>query len=114
MIFVVETEERALYVFPDENAAIAHCEGLDVETAVWLFWDDAGHPLEPHFIISNQRGFFGSKNGVYSLIPSSADHHAVLDEAIEEVLNFESKAPLNSLAGVRAHIKSSARGENNA
>ncbi|WP_428506894.1 hypothetical protein [Roseateles sp.] len=114
MIFVVETQERAIYVFSDENEAIAHCEGLDVEAAVWLFWDDAGRPLEPHFTVPNQRGFFGSKNGVYTLVPSSTDHHAVLDEALEEILNFEGKAPLNSLAGVRAHINSSARAGNDA
>ena len=114
MIFVVETEERALYAFPGEREAIAYCEGLDVEAAVWLFWDDAGRPLEPHFIIPNKRGFFASKNGVYELVPAAPDHHAVLDEAIEEVLNFEADAPFNSLAGVRAHLQSHAGRGNDA
>ena len=106
MIFVAETEERALYVFPGEKEAIANCEGLDVEAAVWLFWDDAGRPLEPLFTIPNKRGFFGSKNGVYVLVPAAPNHHAVLDEAIEEILTFEAEAPFNSMAGVRAHIES--------
>ncbi len=47
MIFVVETEEQTLYVFPQESEAVAHCEGLDIEAAIWLFWDNAGKPLAP-------------------------------------------------------------------
>ena len=45
MIFAVETEERALAVFPTQDEAIAYCEGLDVEAATWLFWAADGSPL---------------------------------------------------------------------
>ncbi len=48
MIFVVETEEHSLRVFLSEAEAVAHCEGLDVEAGVWLFWDDRGEPLDLH------------------------------------------------------------------
>ncbi len=58
MIFVVETEERTLRVFQSDVEAVAHCEGLDVEAGVWLFWNDRGEPLEPHFSVPNQRGLF--------------------------------------------------------
>jgi hypothetical protein len=54
VIFAVETEEQTLYVFPDEAAGVAYCEGLDVEAATWLFWDAAGLPLEPEFITPKQ------------------------------------------------------------
>ena len=37
MIFAVETEERALTVFPNEGDAVAYCEGLDVEAATGEF-----------------------------------------------------------------------------
>lgn len=106
MIFAAETEERTLYVFSSEKDAIANCEGLDVEAAVWLFWDDAGRPLEPRFTIPNKRGLFGSKNGVYELVPAAPNHHAALIEAVENIVAFEAEAPFNSIAGVRAYVES--------
>lgn len=106
MIFAVETEERTLIAFPSELDAVAYCEGLDVEAAVWLFWNDRGEPLEPKFTLPNKRGLFVVQNGTYSLVPASQNHHADLMEALDEVLNFESSAPLNSSEGVLAYLKS--------
>jgi hypothetical protein len=105
MIFAVETEERTLIAFAGQAEAVAYCEGLDVEAAVWLFWDDRGEPLEPQFSVPNKRGFFGSRNGTYSLVPASPNHHAHLAEAVDEVLNFEGAAPFNSAQGARAHLE---------
>lgn len=105
MIFAVETEERTLMSFVDEAAAVSYCEGLDVEAAVWLFWNDRGEPLEPHFSIPNKRGFFSVHNGVYSLVDSNVDHHAVLDEALDEILTFENDPPFDSAEGVRNYLR---------
>ena len=58
MIFAVETEERTLRVSKDEAEAVAACDGLDVEAAVWLFWSNDGMPLEPVFTTPNKRGIF--------------------------------------------------------
>jgi hypothetical protein len=107
MIFVAETEERALYVFPSEAEAIANCEGLDVDAALWLFWDDSGQPLEPHFSVPNKRGLFTVTNGAYTLVPAARDHHAPLGEALDEILYFGSMPPFNSEAGVRNYLASS-------
>jgi hypothetical protein len=104
MIFAVATDECTLTAFESESAAVAACEGLDVEAADWLFWDDRGRPLEPHFSVPNKRGFFVVENGVYSLVPATPDHHADLGEALEEVLNFASPAPFNSAEGVREYL----------
>ncbi|MBN8284255.1 hypothetical protein [Zoogloea sp.] len=104
MIFVAETEERSLYKFPTEAEAIAHCEGLDVEAAIWLFWDDSGSPLEPLFSVPNMRGLLTVANGVYTLVPAAAEHHGSLAEVLYEILHFEAQAPFNSEAGVRSHI----------
>ncbi|MGV3570848.1 MAG: hypothetical protein ACO1PB_09625 [Ramlibacter sp.] len=105
MIFAVETEERTLMTFPGEAEAVAHCEGLDVEAAVWLFWNDRGEPLEPKFSVPNKRGLFAARNGIYSLVPAGPDHHAVLDEALNEILTFESLAPFDSAEGVRDYLR---------
>ena len=104
MIFAVATDECTLTAFENEAAAVAACEGLDVEAADWLFWDDRGNPLEPLFSIPNMRGLFVVQNGVYSLVPANPDHHACLSEALDEILNFASRPPLNSAEGLRAYL----------
>ena len=105
MIFAIETEERTLIAFTGEAEAVAYCEGLDVEAAIWCFWSDSGDPLEAEFSAPNKRGVFGSSNGTYSLVPASPNHHAHLLEALDEVLTFESAAPFNSAQSVRAYLE---------
>jgi hypothetical protein len=104
MIFAVETEERTLYSFPSAEAAIAYCEALDVEAAVWLFWDDTGRPLEPRFTVQNKRRVFVLQNGSYVLVPACEQHHAPLDEALSYIVHFDSAGALNSAHGVRDYI----------
>lgn len=91
--------------FAGQAEAVAYCEGLDVEAAVWLFWNERGEPLEPQFSVPNKRGLFWSSNGAYSLVPASPNHHAHLSEALDEVLNFEATAPFDSAQGVRAYLE---------
>ena len=104
MIFAVATDECTLTAFKSEAAAIAKCEGLDVEAADWLFWDDRGKPLEPLFSTPNKRGLFMVQNGVYSLVPATPNHHADRGEALDAVRNFASPAPFDSAEGVRAYL----------
>ena len=104
MIFAVETEEQTLRVFPDEAAAVSYCEGLDVEAAIWLFWDNAGTPLQPEFITPNKCGLFTVKNGTYRLVKADPDHHAELLEALEHIKAVEGPAQMNSLSAVRRHL----------
>ena len=109
MIFAIETEERTLRAFETEAEAIAACEGLDVEAAIWLFWSNDGTPLEPVFTVPNRRGFLIVTNGAYYLKPAGAIHHAHLREAVDEVLSFEGPEPANSAAAVKAHLDAAAR-----
>jgi hypothetical protein len=109
MIFVVETEECTLRAFPTEEEAIANCEGLDVEAAVWLFWNDRGEPLEPEFSVPNKRGLFAVRSGIYSLIPATLNHHANLEEALDEILNYEGPPPFSSAEAVRDYVGSQTR-----
>lgn len=104
MIFAVATDERTLVTFESEESAVSACEGLDVEAADWLFWDDRGNPLEPLFSVVNKRGLFLMQNGVYSLVPAKPGHHASLDETLNEILNFASCPPFNSAEGVREYL----------
>lgn len=104
MIFAVQTEERALTVFPNESEAVAYCEGLDVEAGVWLFWASDGSPLEAEFTVPNTRGVFVVGNGNYHLAPAATDHHANLGEALDEILRLEPNHFFRSLEDIRIHL----------
>jgi hypothetical protein len=105
LIFAVETEEQTLRVFRDEAHAVSHCEGLDVEAAIWLFWDNDGRPLEAEFTEPNRRGLLFVRNGRYRLVKARPDHHADLLEALERIKTVEGPPPLDSIAGVRDHLR---------
>ena len=105
MIFAVETEERTLRTFTNDTEAIAACEGLDVEAAIWLFWSNDGTPLEPVFTVPNKRGLFTVKNGTYFLRPAETLHHAHLREGVDKVLTFEGPEPLTSALAVKAYLR---------
>lgn len=98
------SHERTLVAFDSEAAAVAACEGLDVEAADWLFWEDLGNPLEPLFSVPNKRGLSVVQNGIYSLVPAKPDHHADLNEALDAVLNFESPPPFHNAESVRDYV----------
>lgn len=104
MIFAVETEERALKVFPTEGDVVAYCEGIDVEAATWLFWAADGSALEAEFITPNKRGWFSVQSGTYRLIPASPEHHAHLAEALHEIVRLEPTPLFKSLLQVREHL----------
>jgi hypothetical protein len=104
IIFAVATDERTLVVFESEAAAVASCEGLDVEAAGWLFWDEKGDPLQPEFITPNKRGLFVAANGTYHLVKADPLHHAELLEALEHIAAVEGPPPLDSVAGIQRHV----------
>src|SRR6266498_1398186 len=49
MIFAFATDDRTLFVFPNEAKACSYAEGIDVEDGVWLFFAEDGTPLVPAF-----------------------------------------------------------------
>jgi hypothetical protein len=104
IIFGVTTDERTLVVFESEAAAVASCEGLDVEAADWLFWDERGDPLQPEFITPNKRGLFAVANGTYHLVKADPLHHAELLDALEHIAAVEGPPPLDSVAGIQRHL----------
>jgi hypothetical protein len=105
IVFAAETEERSLYTFASEVEAIAYCEGLDVEAAIWLFWDWAGKPLAPVFSTANKRGLLVAQSGTYRLTAAEPNHHTLLSDVMHEFTAFEGSHPFNSRAGVLAHLR---------
>ncbi len=104
MIFAAETEECSLHVFPDAFTAAAYCEGLDVESTVWVFWDDDGSPLQPQFTIPNKRGLFTAMSGIYHLVPVLGDHRPALGESLGQIRQVIGEWPFNSVRSVRDYL----------
>jgi hypothetical protein len=102
MIFAVATDEKSLLVFPSAEAAIAYCEGIDVQAGSWLFWDSRGIALQPEFLTQNHHGQFVVGSGAYQLIP--APSHASLSEALAGLHAIESNPHFPSLTAVATHL----------
>ena len=68
-MFAIATDEHVLYMFRTEADAIDYCEGPDVESGVWQFFDHAGTPLEPVFSEPVKRSALSVTQGRYALRP---------------------------------------------
>jgi hypothetical protein len=64
--FCFETDDNSLITFASEDEAISHCEGIDVNNGIWLFFTGSGTPLKAVFSIPPKDGFFFS-SGKYRL-----------------------------------------------
>ena len=102
MIFAVATDEKSLVVFPSAEAAIAYCEGIDVEAGSWLFWDDRGAALQPELLTPNHHGRFAVGSGTYQLAPVPS--RAALTEVLSELQAIEGNPYFPSLAAIEAHL----------
>ncbi|MCB1635950.1 MAG: hypothetical protein KDI51_15285 [Xanthomonadales bacterium] len=69
-MFALATDEHVLYVFPTETEAIDYCEGPDVESGAWQFFDHAGTPLEAVFSEPVKRSALFVTQGRYALRPA--------------------------------------------
>jgi FkbM family methyltransferase len=107
LIFAAEREELSLHVFPAEAEAVAYCRGLDVESAVWSFWDDSGMPLVPEFIVPNRHGLFSVRNGTYRLVKADPASHGSLLEVLEHIRTVRGLPPLDSVSAIERHLTGS-------
>jgi len=103
MIFAAATDERTLFVFSSPEAAVAYCEGIDVEDGGWLFWDDHGAPLQAQFLTPNYHGAFGGVgSGTYQLV--STQSLPPLREALAGLNAIEANAFFQSIAAVQEYL----------
>jgi hypothetical protein len=66
MIFAIG-EDGVLSILLDLAAVQRDCEGIDVESDVWEFFDEEGFPLVPVFSIPNKTT---KKFGIFSILAS--------------------------------------------
>ncbi|MBB4128356.1 hypothetical protein GGR77_003683 [Xanthomonas translucens] len=102
MIFALATDERTLMVFSTPDEAIAHCEGIDVEDGLWLFWAESGAALQPLFLTPNYRDSIVVGSGTYRLV--LAQPLPGLAQTLGEISAMEANPFFSSLQAVQAHL----------
>ena len=83
-MILIFSEDGGLRVAESESQAVAECEGIDVQSSVFWFFDQNGRPLLPVFDkpVSEKRFLWFFKavdSGEYHLEVGDADHPMFVD-----------------------------------
>jgi hypothetical protein len=82
-----------------------HCEGIDVEDGVYVFYDEAGGWLRPRFLEPNTRGRFSVGSGRFVLEPAPAPQDVIpIEIALARVSALDPNPWFADLDAVRAHV----------
>ena len=113
-----ETEQSMIFAFVeggtvevlDGPGAATKYEPIDVESFVFVFYDEDGTWLKPRFIKPNRRRFFGFvlEQGSFE-VERSADLDPAIDPfsvALSEAVRLEPNKYFSSLEAIRQHVES--------
>ncbi len=110
IIFAIE-EDGTLNVFPDIQSVRQSCEGIDVESSVWNFYDSNGMPLRAVFHSPNEtkKHLFGLINTVVSsqnfdLVPISDGSEPLLFDFLDHTL-LNKNSYFNDIESVKMHLR---------
>lgn len=109
MIFIF-AEDASLDVVADVEAARRKCEGLDVESGVYAFYDADGRQLEAVFRVPNRRrSLFGGlirwgDSGVFDLVAHPQARLSPIAGELADVVLLEPNPYFDSLEAVHAHL----------
>ena len=102
-------EDGTLVVHATAADAIRQYEGIDVESGVVRFYDEAGTYLEPRFTTPNRTGktlgLIGwVESGVYGLVPNASAPHDPIALALHETSAIEPNPWFASLDELKASL----------
>ena len=108
MIFVF-IEAGTLDVADNLEEVRRDCEGVDVESGVYSFYDENGTILEAHFTAPNKRGSFlglikWTESGVYELRPNPEADADPIGLALYETSRLNTNRFFKSLDEVRSFL----------
>lgn len=117
-IFFALCEDGTLEIFESVNEIRKHCEGIDVESGVWQFYDAQGKPLKAHFNTPNvvKKHLFGLITSIASsqhfdlVLAISGDEPPLLDILTEQTILNPNKI-FKTMTELLAHLKKSAEQE---
>lgn len=112
---LVFSEDRSVRVVHSEEQAIQGCEGIDVQSCVWWFYDETGRPLVPVFDapVAEKRLFGVLKlvdSGKYHLEPADSSHPLYVDPlwvSLLEAVELEPNPHFASLEQLKAALRAS-------
>lgn len=108
MILVFQ-EDGVLYLAHDEAAVYRDCEGLDVESGVYRFYDDRGHALKAVFDAPVKRGrwwsLWSTSSGGYHLELDSNASAEPLWVSIQEVRALDPNDRFASLDELKTFLR---------
>jgi hypothetical protein len=81
---LIFSEDGVVRIVESEREAIQQCEGIDVQSLVFWFYDDTGRPLVPVFDVPvTQKRLLGIfktiHSGTYHLKPGDSTHPMYVD-----------------------------------
>ena len=105
-------EDGLLSVFDDLKALQLECEGIDVESGVWDFFNYKGEPIKPNFVTPNivKKHLFG----LISSVESSQNFLFVLEEnnsepnlksVLETIVGLEDNNHFSNIAEVKCYLE---------
>jgi hypothetical protein len=109
-VILAFAEDGMLAVLDDLAAAQRECEGIDVESGVYVFYAEDGTWLRPRFTQPNRRrgfAFFQTiESGVFVLEPDASPPADIdpIDVALDEAAGLEPNGHFATLDAVRAHV----------
>ena len=108
MIFALG-EDGVLEVHQDLAAVQRCCEGIDVESSVWEFFDERGRPLEPVFVEPNARWRILGKismvrSGRFELALADDSTRPSLVQSFADCVRLDPNPHFASLDDVKAHL----------
>lgn len=109
MIFAF-AEDGMVMVLDDLAAAQRECEGIDVESGVYVFYAEDGSWLRPRLTTPNRQGGFAIfkwvESGVFVLEPESSlpAHVDPFDVALSEAVDVVPNGVFATLEAVRGHV----------
>ena len=105
-VFALSERRRTLHTFIDHDEACRKTDAREVEQDAWAFFDAAGAPLQPDFVVPNS-GTLWRKPGTYVLAAQSHDGAATLRDRLHQAAVFVAgspEVPYASIAEVKAHL----------
>ncbi len=109
MIFVF-VEDGSLEIVSDIDEVRKNCEGIDVESSVFQFFDENGRFLEPRFTKPNKKGRFLSifewvESGEFELVPAVEDVSENIFDYLIEISELKPNPWFHTLDEVRHYLE---------
>ncbi len=105
-------EDGILSVFDNLKALQLECEGIDVESGVWDFFNYKGDPIKPNFITPNivKKHLFGLVSSVessqnFSFVSEKNNSEPNLKSVLETIVDLENNKYFSNVAEVKRYLE---------